>query len=155
MQNWTKFVDAAKCLKFAAGYVKEISSGYTASCRALVFDGLVNNSIRHFMDANKIDGVNYELIRGAIPCWSVGYVIPQGRTEAVYLLYMEAANNTAIIRMMIVEFNGDSTIRDKTTYWVTVKNGGDQVNVKALYGWKADKAVTDVEPDWDSDDYEI
>ncbi len=152
MQNWKKFVDAAKCLKFAAGYVKEISSGYTASCTALVFDGLVNNSIRHFMDANQTDGVNYELIRGAIPCWSVGYVTPLGRKEAVYWVYMEAAYNTAIIRMMIVEFNGDSTIRDKTTYWVTVKNGGDQVNVKALYGWKADKSVTEVEPDWDSDD---
>lgn len=53
---------------------------------------------------------------------------------------------------MIVELNGDSTIRTKATYWVTVKNGGEQVNVKALYGWKADKAVTEVEPDWDSDE---
>ena len=56
---------------------------------------------------------------------------------------------------MIVELNGDSTIRNKTTYWVTVKNGGEQVNVKSLCGWKADKSVTDVEPDWDSDEDEI
>ena len=151
MQNWTKFVDAAKCLKFAAGYVKEKSLEYNA----LVFHRLVNDSIRHFMDANQIDGVNYELIRENVPCWSVGYVTPPVGTEAVYLVYMEAAYNTAIIRMMIMEFNRDSTIRKKTTYWITVKNGGEQVNVKALYGWKADKAVTEVEPDWDSDEDEF
>ena len=150
MQNWSKFVDAATFLKYAAGYVEEKSF-----IHALEFHRLVNDSIERFIDANQVNGVDYELISKAFPSWRVGYVTPQGRTEAVYLTYMEAAYNTAIIRMMIMEFNRDSTIRKKTTYWITVKNGGDQVNVKALYGWKADKAVTEVEPDWDSDEDEF
>lgn len=150
MQNWTKFVDAATFLKYAAGYVKE-----KCFCTGSYFHELVNDSIERFIDANQVNGVDYELISGAIPSWRVGYVTPQGRTKGVYLTYMEAANNSAIIRLMIVELNGDSTIRNKTTYWVTVKNGGEQVNVKSLCGWKADKSVTDVEPDWDSDEDEI
>lgn len=147
MQNWKKFVDAATFLKYAAGYVKE-NCFFIGSD----FHELVNDSIERFIDANQVNGVDYELISEAIPSWRVGYVTPQGGTKGVYLTYMEAAYNTAIIRLMIVELNGDSTIRTKATYWVTVKNGGEQVNVKALYGWKADKSVTEVEPDWDSDE---